>query len=162
MSAENPASQKGGLCTECGKPSMELMTSSNGEKLCPDCCEDQEGGKETVDVDQLGATFLSQLCQECFTTSGDLLSTAEGRMLCPECYWKEESQRSTLGPEPTTPETLAEPSPNADFKAETVTEIPPVKFGGSRPGTCDRCGTSVLKRVPSFDGQMLCEDCMTD
>jgi formylmethanofuran dehydrogenase subunit E len=165
MSADNPASPLGGICSECGKTSMDLMVSSTGKKLCADCCDDLEGGLETVAVEQLGAGFLAQLCQECFVTSGDLLPTAEGRMLCPECYWKEESQRSTLGPEPTTSETseVSPPgvsAPEADFEAETTAEIPPVKFGGRRPGTCDECGQSTLKRVPSFDGRLLCEGCI--
>lgn len=147
-----------GVCEECGKADTALLVSSGGDKLCEQCCNSQEGGLETVAVDQMGE-WASQLCIVCNAVSPDLLPTPEGRMLCPDCYWNEESQRSTIAPD-----LGAQPddsdSPDSDFEAATIAEIPPVLLKQS-PGNCEACGKGALQRLPSSDGRLLCTSCIT-
>ena len=157
MTTDSTASNPGGICDGCGKSSgAELMPSSSGDMLCPDCCDDEEGGQETIAFDQLANGVLSTSCQSCGALNPDLLTTADGLKLCSECYWQQESQRTTLVS--TTPD--EGPESTDDFDAATLAEIPPIRPQTGGPGTCEECGKGTLKRLPVSDGRLLCERCV--
>lgn len=163
MTTGSESSKPGGICAGCGKETgAELLASSSGTMLCPACCDEEEGGMETLAADQLfEGGILSQLCQSCGCISPDLLTTADGLRLCADCYWKQESQRATVVPGEEA-ESDAKPV-EEDFTATTVAAIEPTMPtlpGPIGPGTCEECGKGTLKRLPASDGRLLCERCV--